>query len=189
MFVRRFMSLVNRGSMWPLRLIILILALSLGIYGQSGKQIEPQSKSPCKDESSYDKFKDVTTVVCGIIKDPSGLNVNVIAEYQGTKLTQPTRLSFFLNYFLAREVSRPIYSDANIFYVLTDSSRMELEVSNYKVSSSIIHLEDADVKLDEKATANLLKAKTAEARWGNTELHFSSEQIEQLQDFIRRYQK
>ena len=168
-----------------------ILLCASAALSQSNSQPSAQSASQyqCKDEVSYDRFKDITTVICGLVKTSVGLDVNLIAEYKGEKLTQPAHLSFHLGYWDKEPTryTKAKYKDADVLYI-TDSARLEMPVRNYKFqSTAIIILEDADVDIDGDNLIKLTEAKSIEARWGKTEFKFSEESLGRLHDFLKRY--
>jgi hypothetical protein len=155
----------------------------------------PQGKF--KISTKYDRFADTTEAVLeetlartGETLD--GLSVTALAKYQGTQVTAPPKFSLYLSWTERGGSRQPLkFEEAKTIYILTDSDRIQLPVTDYKFHRADIMSwvnEYGTVDLSNDDLARLLKAKTADGRWGDVEFKFGGEGLEALREFVSRLQ-
>jgi len=168
----------------------IILALSCAVV------VAGQDKPRCPEKVTYDRFEDKTTEVCASFvsyKDGFKLfGVNSIIQYKGEKRQAPFFISLSLMAADAQLQGFPKlrFDDVKSMFILADTGRVELPVTEYKQSGNELQnghfvVETATMPLSQEAVNYLLTAKTVEARLGTEEFKFDPEGLRAFQDYIK----
>ena len=169
----------------------IILALTFGVVAKG--------QDKCPQKATYDRFEDKTTEVCGgfvpkgHLQDKfSSFGVSGLIEYKGQTRKPPFYVSLYL---LAGEGTlngfpRLRFDDVKSVFILTDTGRAELPLTEYKNSGSDLQdgkfiIEGAKIPLTQKALDYILSAKTVEARVGPEEFKFDPTELKLFQDYMK----
>src|SRR5260221_14746770 len=82
------------------------------------------------------------------------------------------------------------FDDVKLMFVLADTGRVELPVTDYKQSGNELQdghfvVETATIHLSQAAINYLLTAKTVEGRLGVEEFRFNPEELRAFQDYLK----
>jgi hypothetical protein len=173
-----------------IKTVAMILALSLGVVANA------QDKTSCPEKVTYDRFEDKTTEVCaGFVSHKEGFKLfgmHPIIEYKGEKRQAPFFISFVLMATDAQLQGLPKlrFDDVKLMFVLADTGRVELPVTDYKQSGNELQhghfvVETATIHLSQAAINYLLTAKTVEGRLGVEEFRFNPGGLRAFQDYLK----
>lgn len=168
--------------------VILVLALATVLIGQD--------TSRCPEKVTYDKFEDTTTEVCATFfsrkEHLKMFSVGSIIQYRGEKPQSPFRISLTLLSGIGKYPGypKPEFGDVKSIFILADTGRAELAITDYNQSGSDIEdgrfiVETAKFPLTQEAVDFLLIAKTVEARIATDEFKFDAQALKQFQDYAK----
>ena len=156
---------------------------------------DQQPTNVCHLEIKYDRYTDTTTVQCDDLvkwgQAPAGLTVQANTSFRGKEPNETAKFwfSFSSNRGVATRHTRPLFQEATTLYLLTDSTRLEIPVKDYR--STFFELirsfeESARAEISREDLRKLLDAKRLGGKWGDVEIKFSDSSLASLKDFISR---
>lgn len=148
-----------------------------------------------KITTKYDRFTDMTEAVLQETlartgEGVHGLTLTAVATFKGTQVNENPTFTIYLSSTDTNSHTSPLrYEEAEILLLLADSERLSLTIKNYKYNRSPVMgwtSEYASAELKGRDVERLIRAKTVEGRWGNTEFRFREEALEAFREFVSR---
>ena len=146
-------------------------------------------------ETKYDRFKDLTTVQCELVKwgeAPAKLTVQANTSFSGKEPNETTRFWFSLssNRGGASRETKPLFREATKLHLSTSSEHLDLAVTDYQHTFFEMipsFAESARAEISRDDGQKLLRAKSLKGKWGDIEFKFSDAALASLKDFIIRF--
>ena len=146
-------------------------------------------------ETKYDRFKDLTTVQCELVKwgeAPAKLTVQANTSFSGKEPNETTRFWFSLssNRGGASRETKPLFREATKLHLSTSSEHLDLAVTDYQHTFFEMipsFAESARAEISRDDGQKLLRAKSLKGKWGDIEFKFTDAALVSLKDFISRF--
>jgi len=174
--------------------MIVTLALSIGANATTFFAL-PQDQQPFqlgRIETKYDRAADTTTAQCDLVELGQGAPRLIVLANASFSGREPNKNAIFwlgLSSYKGGATRRTqrSFKEATTLYLTTDSTRLEVQVKDYRNDFyELNHLlaESARAEIGREDLRKLLDARSVEGKWGDIEFKVSEAALAALKDFI-----